>query len=235
LKAILALLLTGKIGQVITSGGSMLLSVFAYAWVYGWNYAVGIVAMLFAHESGHYIAAKTRGMNVGAPTFIPFVGAWIELKDQPMDAETEAFVGIAGPMLGSAAAFICYMLGRNYGSNLLLAISYSGFVLNLFNLIPITPLDGGRIVAAISPKIWILGAPLLIGLFVWKPSPLLLLIAFLAAPQIWSILRNKAVLSSRYYQTPLSVRLQYTAQYLLLACFLAVMAYEVHEGLRNTH
>ena len=110
MKAILALLLTGKIGQVITSGGSMLLSVFAYAWVYGWNYAVGIVAMLFAHESGHYIAAKKRGMNVGAPTFIPFVGAWIELKDQPMDAETEAFVGIAGPMLGSAAAFICYML-----------------------------------------------------------------------------------------------------------------------------
>lgn len=234
MKAILALLLAGKLGQVITSGGSMLLSVFVYAWVYGWSYAVGIVAMLFAHEGGHYIAAKQRGLKVGAPTFIPFVGAWIELKDQPMDAETEAFVGIAGPMVGSAAAFVCYAFGRNMGSNSLLAIAYVGFVLNLFNLIPVSPLDGGRIVAAISPKIWILGIPLLIGLFVWKPSPLLLLIVVVAIPHVWGILRNKNVLDSRYYQTPTHIRLQYTAQYLLLACFLAVMAFDVHQGLKSS-
>lgn len=233
MKAILALLLAGKIGQVITSGGSMLLSVFAYAWVYGWTYAVGIVAMLFAHESGHFIAAKQRGMNVGAPTFIPFVGAWIELKDQPMDAETEAFIGIAGPILGSAAAFVCYIVGRSTGSDSILAIAYAGFVLNLFNLIPISPLDGGRIVAAISPKIWFLGIPLLIGLFVWKPSPLLILIGFIAIPHMWAILRNRNVLESRYYQTPPNVRFQYAIQYLLLACFLAVMAFDVHEGLRK--
>ncbi len=232
MKTILALLLTGKIGSVITSGGSMLLSIFVYAMVYGWKYAVGFVALLLAHESGHFLAAKQRGMKVGAPTFIPFVGAWIELKEQPMDAETEAFIGLAGPMLGSSAAFLCYVAGHISGNNLLLAISYAGFMLNLFNMIPITPLDGGRIVAAISPKIWLFGAPLLIGVFLWKPSPLLILIALVAGPQIWKVLRNKEELSSLYYRTPAPIRIQYTFQYLLLAGFLGVMAYDVHQGLQ---
>lgn len=232
MKTILAIFLAGKIGKIIVSGGSMLVSVFAYSMVYGWRYSVGFVAMLFAHESGHFLAAKRRGMNVGAPTFIPFVGAWIDLKEQPMNAETEAFVGIAGPMLGSGCAFICYLAGHYTGSHLLLAISYSGFILNLFNLIPITPLDGGRIVAAISPKLWLLGAPLLVGLFIWKPNPLLVFIGVLAAPQVWNLFRNKGDLSSRYYQTPLPLRLQYTLQYLLLAGFLAVMALDVHQALQ---
>ena len=133
MKALAALLLAGKLGKLLTSGGTMLLSVFAYAFVFGWWYAVGFVVLLFIHEMGHFLAAKKRGLQVGLPTFIPFVGAWIQLKQQPMDAETEAFVGIAGPMLGSAAAFVCYMLARETGSGLLMALAYAGFFLNLFN------------------------------------------------------------------------------------------------------
>ncbi len=207
----------------------MLISVFAYAFVFGWWYAVGFVALIFAHEMGHFLAARKRGLNVGLPTFIPFVGAWIELKEQPMNAETEAFVGIAGPMLGSAAAFVCYILARDSGSGLLMALAYAGFVLNLFNLIPLTPLDGGRIVSVISPRIWFLGVPMLAGLFLWKPSPLLIIIAIFAAPQVWAAFKDRRVLDSEYYRAPLPIRLQYTAQYLLLAGFLAIMAYEVHE------
>ena len=207
----------------------MLISVFAYAFVFGWWYAVGFVALIFAHEMGHFLAARKRGLNVGLPTFIPFVGAWIELKEQPMNAETEAFVGIAGPMLGSAAAFVCYILARDSGSGLLMALAYAGFVLNLFNLIPLTPLDGGRIVSVISPRIWFLGVPMLAGLFLWKPSPLLIIIAIFAAPQVWAAFKDRRVLDSEYSRAPLPIRLQYTAQYLLLAGFLAIMAYEVHE------
>ena len=207
----------------------MLISVFAYAFVFGWWYAVGFVALIFAHEMGHFLAARKRGLNVVLPTFIPFVGAWIELKEQPMNAETEAFVGIAGPMLGSAAAFVCYILARDSGSGLLMALAYAGFVLNLFNLIPLTPLDGGRIVSVISPRIWFLGVPMLAGLFLWKPSPLLIIIAIFAAPQVWAAFKDRRVLDSEYYRAPLPIRLQYTAQYLLLAGFLAIMAYEVHE------
>jgi Zn-dependent protease len=229
-KALAALLLAGKLGKVLTSGGTMLLSVFAYAFVFGWRYAVGFVALLLIHEMGHFLAARKRGLNVGLPTFIPFVGAWIQLKEQPMDAETEAFVGIAGPMLGSAAAFVCYMLARETGSGLLMALAYAGFFLNLFNLIPLSPLDGGRIVSVISPKIWFLGVPILVGLFFWIPSPLLVLIAILALPQMWSVLTNRQALDSRYYQTARAVRVEYAVQYLALAGFLAIMAFEAHEA-----
>ena len=230
MKALAALLLAGKLGKVLTSGGTMLLSVFAYALVFGWWYAVGFVVLLFIHEMGHFLAARKRGLNVGLPTFIPFVGAWIQLKEQPMDAETEAFVGIAGPMLGSAAAFVCYMAARETGSGLLMALAYAGFFLNLFNLIPLSPLDGGRIVSVISPKIWLLGVPILVGLFFWIPSPLLVLIAVLALPQVWTVISGRAELDSRYYQTSRAVRAEYAVQYLALAGFLAIMAFEAHEA-----
>jgi len=225
--------MAGKLGKFLTTGGTMLLSVFTYAFFYGWRYAVGIVVLIFVHEMGHFIAAKKRGLNVGLPTFIPFVGAWIELKEQPMDAETEAFVGIAGPMLGSAAAFLCYILSIYYESGLLMALAYVGFILNLFNLIPLSPLDGGRIVSVISPQIWFLGIPLLIGLFFWIPSPLLILVAIIAIPQIWSLLRNRAVLDTAYYKASISIRIKYATQYLMLVIFLALMAFEAYEILES--
>lgn len=231
MKAVLALLIAGKLGKLLLTGGTMLLSLFTYAIVYGWWYAVGFVALLFTHEMGHFLAARQRGLNVGAPTFIPFVGAWIALKDQPLDAETEAYIGIAGPMLGSAAAFVCYLLARDSGSGLLFALSYAGFILNLFNLIPITPLDGGRIVSVISPRIWLLGIPMLGGLFIWRQSPLLLLIAIVAIPQAWSVLRNKSAMESEYYRVAANVRIQYAFQYLALTAVLSIMALEVHETL----
>ena len=108
-KLLLLLLSAGKLGKLLTTGGTMLLSVAAYALVFGWRYAAGFVALIFVHEMGHWLAARQRGLKVGAPTFIPFVGAWIELKDQPHDAETEAWIGFAGPLLSlpsSAAGLV---------------------------------------------------------------------------------------------------------------------------------
>jgi len=230
-KFLIALLFAGKLGKLLGTGGTMLLSVFAYAWIFGWAYAVGFVGLLFAHEMGHYLAARQSGLKVGAPCFIPFVGAWIQLKEQPMNAEVEAYVGIAGPILGSAAAFIVYLAAQSTGSQLLLAISYAGFILNLFNLIPLTPLDGGRIVSVISPRIWLLGIPLLIGLFIWKPSPLLILIAIFAIPHAWKTLRDPSATGAAYYQASQQVKISYTIQYLALVGLLAITAYQVHEML----
>jgi Zn-dependent protease len=211
----------------------MVISVFAYAFVFGIWYAVGFVLLILVHELGHYVAARQRGLEVGVPTFIPFVGAWIQLKDLPHDAETEAYVGIAGPVAGTAAAVACYFLARYYDSHLLLALAYAGFFLNLFNLIPVSPLDGGRITAILSPRVWLLGMPILAALFLWRPSPMLVLIAILAAPQLWHALRfdPSAPENQAYYTVATEQRLSYGLFYLGLAAYLAVMTYEVHEML----
>ncbi|MDI9705418.1 site-2 protease family protein, partial [Acinetobacter baumannii] len=146
----------------------MLASIAVYALFYGWRFAAGFVALLLVHEAGHYVAAQRRGLDVGLPTFIPFVGAWIQLKDMPHDAETEAYVGLAGPFVGTLGALACYAAARHTDSNLLLALSYTGFFLNLFNMIPLSPFDGGRITAVLSPRIWFAGVPVLIALFAYR-------------------------------------------------------------------
>jgi len=233
---LLLLLFTGaKFSKLLLTGGSMLVSVFAYALLFGWRYAVGFVLLLFVHEMGHYIAARQRGLNVGAPTFIPFVGAWVELKDMPHDAETEAYVGLGGPLLGTVGALACYFLARDQDSNLLLAIAYSGFFLNLFNLIPLSPFDGGRITAVLSPRVWLLGVPVLVALFFWRPSPMLILMSVLAAPQLLKAIRYKSDSeeAQTYYAVSAATRFEYGFYYLALAGFLAVMAHDVHEMLRG--
>jgi Zn-dependent protease len=229
---LVALLLSGlKFGKLLGTGGTMLLSVFAYAFVFGWRYAVGFVLLIFAHEMGHYIAARKRGLAVGAPTFIPFVGAWIELKEQPHDAETEAYVGLAGPFVGTLAAMACYVAARRYDSSLLMALAYAGLFLNLFNLIPLSPFDGGRITAVLSPRLWLLGVPVLVGLFVMRPSPMLILMAILAAPQVMKAWRwnPQDPENQRYYAASAETRFSYAVMYLGLLVFLAVMSHDVHE------
>jgi Zn-dependent protease len=232
-KALFLLLFSGlKWGKLATSGGSMLLSLVVYATIWGWRYAAGFIALLFAHEMGHYVAARQRGLDVGAPAFIPFVGAWIALKDQPVDVETEAYVAIAGPVVGTIAALAVYLWARSEDSGLLLAIAYSGLFLNLFNL-PISPLDGGRVTAALSPRIWFLGVPILLALVLYRPSPMLVIVAILAAPQLVKAWRYdpNAPENVAYYGVPLQTKLEYGAVYLALAALLAVMTYDVHEML----
>jgi len=234
-KALIALLAAGKLGKVLLTGGTMILSVFAYALVFGLWYAVGLVLLIFVHEMGHYLAARQRGLAVGAPTFIPFVGAWIQLKDLPHDVETEAWVGLAGPLLGSVGALACYYAYRATDAPLLLALAYAGFFINLFNLIPLSPFDGGRITAIVSPRIWLLGAPLLVGLFFWRPSPLLILMAVIAAPQVMKALRFDASApeNQAYFSVAPGKRLEYSLYYLGLAAFLALMSHSVHETLQQ--
>ena len=230
MKALLLLLATGKLGKVLLSGGSMIISLITYSFIYGWMYSLGFVGLLFIHEYGHYHAAKIRGLDVGLPTFIPFVGAWIQLKEQPIDAETEAFIGISGPMLGSLGAYIIYLLSYVEDSKLLIAISYSGFILNLFNLIPLSPLDGGRVVSVISPKIWYLGIPILLIIFYFNPSPMLLIIAILAIPRIWEAFQNKSI-ESDYFSSNQQLKIQYGFYYISLIVFLSVLSYETHSKL----
>ena len=231
---LLFLLLAGlKFGKLFITGGTMLLSVLLYAYVFGWPYAVGLVAMLFVHEMGHYIAARYKGLDAGLPMFIPFFGSWVQMKKMPHDAQTEAFVGLGGPLLGTVGALVCYFLARNYDAPWLLAVAYSGFLINLINMIPISPLDGGRITAVLSPRIWLLGVPMLIGLFFYWPSPMLIIIAIMAAPQVMTAIRYRSdsLEGQTYYAVPSAVKWEYGCYYLVLAGFLAVMVHDVNEML----
>jgi Zn-dependent protease len=233
---LILLLLKGlKLGKLLPAIASMLVSIAVYAWLFGWAFGVGFVLLLLVHEMGHYLAARRRGLDVGLPTFIPFVGAWIQLKDLPHDAETEAYVGMAGPLVGSIGALGCFYMARATGNPMLLALAYSGFILNLFNLIPVSPFDGGRVTAAISPRLWLVGAPLLVALFFYFPSPLLILMAILALPNVMKAWRGlKTPGEQAYYGVPAETRVTYAAVYLGLAGFLAVMCEQLHAELPHS-
>lgn len=231
MSTLLALLSLAKLGKAATTLVTMLISLVVYAQVFGWPYAAGFIAMLLLHELGHYVAARQRGLDVGAPTFIPFVGAWIQLKDDDLDPETEAYVATAGPFVGTLAALAAYAGARMVDSPLLLAVAYAGFTLNLFNLLPVPPLDGGRITSILSPRIWFIGVPLLIALFVYRPSPMLAMVAVLAIPHVWRAWKGEAA-AARTVAAP-ATRLEYAALYVGLVAFLALMAFELHGSLER--
>jgi Zn-dependent protease len=238
IKTLLLILNAAKLGPLVKTGGTMLISVVAYAFVFGPWYAVGVVALLFAHEMGHFVSARRLGLDVGAPTFIPFVGAWVELKDAPLSVAQEARIAFAGPFVGTAAALAVLFAGLGADSRLLIAIAYAGLVLNLFNLVPVTPFDGGRIVAILSPKIWLLGAPILVGIFLWIPSPMFLLVLVLLAPTVWRGIKaawrgEVPEDNPRYYEASRADRLRYAGNYLLLLAFLCIMTYQVHKMLQG--
>ena len=224
-----------KFGKLFGTVGTMLLAIGVYALAFGWRYAVGIVAMLFLHEMGHYIAAHQRGLKVRLPMFIPFAFAWTTLEESPHDAETDAYIALAGPMLGTVAAIGAYFLARDTGPHWLLAVAYTGFFINLINMIPLPPLDGGRITAVLSPRIWLLGVPI-IGTLLWFHfSMILLLVAILAGPHVWAALHfNKDdPAHQQYYVVSPRVRWEYGLLYVGLIAFLAYMTNEVDHQLKG--
>ena len=141
--------------------------------------------------------------------FIPFVGAVIQLKQQPMDVETETFVGIAGPMLGTLGALLCY-LESNGRANLWMALAYTGYMINLFSLIPLSQMDGGRVLVIVSPKVWTLGLAVLGGYAMLHFNPLILMI-IIALPRVIAAWRGTLQEPPRYYDASSAVRLKYLA------------------------
>lgn len=121
------------------------LSVGGYALLFGWKFAVGFVLLILVHELGHYVEARRQGLSPSLPVFIPFLGAYVALRGQPFDPWRNALVSIAGPIAGGVAALGCLIYGEVAGSDLVLALAYAGFFLNLINLVPIGILDGGHI------------------------------------------------------------------------------------------
>jgi Zn-dependent protease len=178
------LLLIPKL-KILTTSGSMLVSVAAYSLIWGWKFALGFVVLLFVHEMGHVIQLRREGIEASAPVFIPFLGAAVWSKSLGDNALAEARVGLAGPVLGSIGAAACIPIADATGNDFWRALAFTGFFLNLFNLLPVVPLDGGRAMAAMSPWMWFLGLLAVLVLAFTYPNPIILLIALLAVFETW--------------------------------------------------
>jgi Zn-dependent protease len=172
LKYVLVILKFAKFSTII----SMFVSLGVYAMIYGWKFGIAIVYVIFIHEMGHLIAMKIKKIPASPAIFIPFVGAMISVKGEIKDAKTEAFIAYGGPLAGLISILPAIPLYILTEDPLYALIIYLGAFVNLFNLLPVSPLDGGRIVTTLSTHIWALGLLVLLGLNIFMPSPIMILI-----------------------------------------------------------
>jgi Zn-dependent protease len=226
-KSILIALKFGKFAATIIS---MFVMIWVYATQFGWWYAAGFVLLIAVHESGHVLAARGAGLKVSMPIFIPFIGAFISMKQQPTNARTEAIIASGGPVLGSIGAFACLALGIVFKSNLFLALAYTGCLLNLFNLIPVHPLDGGRIVTAISPVMWIIGIPVLVFIALRYPNPIVILFVILGAFQAYRLWKSP---NKEYFAVTKTTRITFATLYFGLMIVLGLVMSWIH-GLHSS-
>ena len=215
---------------ILKSGGSMVLMIGVYASLWGWKWAVGFVVLLLLHECGHLVAAKYFGLKVSAPMFIPFMGAFIALKEAPRNAWVEASVGIGGPLLGSAAALACHVIGLGFDAPLFIGLAWTAYFLNLFNLTPVGMLDGGRIATALSPWLWVPGIGVL-GWMAWThPNFIIWLVLILSLPRLFSLFRKRTEEEQRFYEVTPAQRWSMAAMYFGLV---AALVFGMHTALED--
>ena len=226
------LLKFGKVGLLLLTKAkflatslSMLLSVVAYAFIWGWRFAVGFVALLFVHEMGHYIQLRREGVKPSGMLFIPFLGAVVGARSLGGSALAEARVGLAGPVVGSLAAAALVPVAVLTGDDFWYALAFTGFFLNLFNLLPVVPLDGGRAMAALAPWMWFVGLAALAGLLLVWPNPVLILILLLAGFESYRRFKSRRAGldgNAAYYEVEPAHRVAVALVYLGLIAGLAV-------------
>jgi Zn-dependent protease len=218
------LLLLPKL-KVLTTAGSMLVSVAAYALIWGWKFAAGFVALLFVHEMGHYVQMRREGVKPSFMLFIPFLGAAVGARSLGGNALAEARIGLAGPILGTLGTAALIPVAIAADSDLLRALAFTGFFLNLFNLIPLVPFDGGRAMAAMAPWMWFLGFGLMVAFFLAFPNPILILFLLLGAMETWRRWKHRKQGlegNEAYYRVAPSARLAVGAVYVLLIAACAI-------------
>ena len=228
LKAILLLLPKVKL---LASAGTMLVSIAAYSFVFGWPFAIGFVALLLVHELGHVIQLRREGLKASLPMFIPFMGAVISARSLGDNALAEARVGLAGPILGSVGSAACIVIWHLTGNDIWRALAFTGFFLNLFNLLPVVPLDGGRAMAAMAPWMWFVGFAALVPLAIIFPNPIMFLILVIGGYETykrWKLRRSGDSRQRDYYRVRPIDRAFVAALYLSLIAALVV-------GMNATH
>jgi Zn-dependent protease len=224
------LLLLPKIKFLVTAG-SMAVSIAAYTTIWGFSFAIGFVVLLLVHELGHVIQLRREGLQASAPMFIPFLGAVVAAKSLGNNALAEARVGLAGPILGTLGSAACLVIWQLTGHDYWRALGYTGFFINLFNLLPVVPLDGGRAMAAMSPWMWFLGFFGIAVLAFVFPNPIIILIALFAAYETyrrWEQRRKGGAATEAFYRVRPRDRLLVGAVYLGLVAVLVIGMHAAH-------
>ncbi|MDQ6712618.1 MAG: site-2 protease family protein [Candidatus Dormibacteraeota bacterium] len=224
---LLALKLKGLWFTVISTGVTALI----YTQLFGAAFGVGIVLLILIHESGHVVVGRVLGMPVSLPVMIPFLGAFVNVKEQPRSVAQESIMAIGGPVLGSVAAGLCYVgyltMPTSSMGQLLRALAYFGFLINLFNLIPLTPLDGGRVTSLLSKWFNVAGLLIAAGLLLFElqsgtgVNPVLFLVLIFGAFSTWQRFRSTA-LNPAYYAVDTQTKVIVGALYLGLLFTLGV-------------
>ncbi len=225
-KWILAIFKFAKFSTLI----SMVASVWVYATLWGAPFALGFVLLIFVHEAGHALVLRQQKIPAGAPVFIPFVGAVIAMKGMPRDAYVEALVGIGGPALGTIGALVCLLVGWGSGYQIWYALAYTGCMLNLFNMIPIPPLDGGRITPVLSRWVWVVGLAIGVAVFLQTRSPLLFLILLIGG---FTFFKNFKTIERAYYNVAVQQRALIGVSYFGLLAVLALGMWMAGQALQN--
>ena len=217
--------------KLLATAGTMLVSIAAYATLWGWQFAVGFTVLLLVHEMGHVIALRREGIKASAPMFIPFMGAVITSKSLGDNALAEARVGLAGPILGSFGSAVCIGIWHATGNDFWRALAFTGFFLNLFNLLPVVPLDGGRAMAAMAPWMWFAGFAGLIALAIIFPNPIILIIVLIGGMETyrrWKVRKQGGEEEEAYYRVKPLDRALVAAVYLSLVALLVVGMHATH-------
>ncbi len=203
---------------------TMLVSVGAYALLFPVWFAVGFVVLIWVHEMGHVLQLRREGIRASAPMFIPFIGAFVAMKQMPKSALAEARVGLAGPVLGTLGSLGALGIYATNHNPLFLGLAYVGFFLNLFNLLPMLPLDGGRAVGALSPAFWLLGIVGMVALLFVMPNPIIIFIAVLGGMELWRRWRARETPEGQeYYKVEFRHRVLVGLAYFGLIVILALL------------
>jgi Zn-dependent protease len=222
------LLLLPKI-KLLATGGTMLVSLVAYGAIWGWQFGAGVVFLLLLHELGHYIQLKREGIQPKALVFVPFLGAYVSSEAENRSAETHARVALAGPVLGSLAAVALVPVWHATGNDLWRALAFFGFFINLFNLIPFGPLDGGQATEALPWKAWIPAVAVAIGVAFIVPSTVAILLVAATGYKLYATHRDRGAGKAPRFG-PLSRRNQVlvAAAYIGLVATLAIATNATH-------
>lgn len=218
------------LSNIFWSIGSMIVSAIAWSFLGGMEFGIGIVLLILVHEMGHYFVIRAKGLPAKLPIFIPYLGAFVSMVKMPKNALDEAIIALAGPFTGGISAVIMLLLYYQTGYSLWINLAYFGFLINVLNLIPINPLDGGRVVGAISRWVWPIGL-ISVGYFLYLHyNPLLLIILVLGLFETYSNFVQAR--KDPFFAIPLAGRIGMTVAYVGLAIVLIIGTLDTQQLIR---